>query len=211
MKRDAATRARLLHAGEQLFADRGFKKVTVREICREARANVAAINYHFGDKLGLYREVLQNAIEAMRSTNEAAREAADGRSPEEGLRESIHVIVTRVLSARRGTIHRLLQREVSDPTPALDTLVEQGIRPRIDLLAGLVSKLIGAPPTDLRVLRCVASIQTQMTAYFPHPISSRLGFSPAPASAAGVKTIADHIVEFSLDGVRGLATRSRRG
>jgi len=210
MKRDDATRARLLHAGEQLFADRGFKKVTVREICREARANVAAINYHFGDKLGLYREVLQNAIEAMRSTNEAAREAADGRSPEEGLRESIHVIVTRVLSARRGTIHRLLQREVSDPTPALDTLVEQGIRPRIDLLAGLVSRLIDAPPSDLRVLRCVASIQTQMTAYFPHPISSRLGFSPAPASAAGVKTIADHIVDFSLDGVRGLATRSRR-
>ena len=53
MKRDAATRARLLAAAGRLFADRGFKKVTVREICRAARANVAAINYHFGDKLGL--------------------------------------------------------------------------------------------------------------------------------------------------------------
>ena len=62
MKRDAATRARLLAAAERLFADRGFKKVTVREICRAARANVAAINYHFGDKLGLYREVLQLSL-----------------------------------------------------------------------------------------------------------------------------------------------------
>jgi TetR/AcrR family transcriptional regulator, regulator of cefoperazone and chloramphenicol sensitivity len=210
MKRDAATRARLLQAGERLFADRGFKKVTVREICRAARANVAAINYHFGDKLGLYREVLQVAIEAMRTTNEAARQAADGRSPEDGLRQSIHVIVTRVLSARRGTIHRLLQREVTDPTPALDALVEQGLRPRIDLLAGLVGNVIGAPPTDPRVLRCVASIQTQMTAYLPHPIAARLGFSPAPASAAGVKPIADHIADFSMGGVRAETNRSRR-
>ena len=45
---DQETRQRLLISAERLFADRGFKKVTVREICRAARANVAAINYHFG-------------------------------------------------------------------------------------------------------------------------------------------------------------------
>ncbi|MBI3492350.1 MAG: helix-turn-helix transcriptional regulator, partial [Acidobacteria bacterium] len=67
--RDSETRDRLLRAAERLFADRGFKKVTVRDICRVARANVAAVNYHFGDKLGLYREVLQSATDAMRATN----------------------------------------------------------------------------------------------------------------------------------------------
>ena len=72
---DHETRQRLLTVAERLFADRGFKKVTVREICRAARANVAAVNYHFGDKLGLYREVLQAAIDGMRGTNDAAREA----------------------------------------------------------------------------------------------------------------------------------------
>ena len=50
---DRETRDRLLKASTRLFADRGFKHVTVREICRAARANVAAVNYHFGDKLGL--------------------------------------------------------------------------------------------------------------------------------------------------------------
>ena len=56
MTPDPRTRARLLKAAEQLFAERGFRKVTVREICHAAKANVAAVNYHFGDKLGLYRE-----------------------------------------------------------------------------------------------------------------------------------------------------------
>ena len=40
---DDATRDRLLKAGERLFADRGFRKVTVREICRTAHANVAGV------------------------------------------------------------------------------------------------------------------------------------------------------------------------
>ena len=52
--RDRETRERVLRSAAQLFADRGFKKVTVREICRAARANVAAVNYHFGDKGGLF-------------------------------------------------------------------------------------------------------------------------------------------------------------
>ena len=61
---DRETRERLLQVAKQLFADRGFRNVTVREICRDAHANVAAVNYHFGDKLGLYRAVLQSAIDA---------------------------------------------------------------------------------------------------------------------------------------------------
>ena len=53
MNADRETRDRLLKSAERLFADRGFRNVTVREICRAAHANVAAVNYHFSDKLGL--------------------------------------------------------------------------------------------------------------------------------------------------------------
>ena len=212
MKRDAATRARLLAAAERLFADRGFKKATVREICRAARANVAAINYHFGDKLGLYRDVLQSAIDRMRATTDAVREAGEGRAPEERLRRSIETFVTRILSSDSDTVHKLIHREINDPTPALDALVEQGLRPRIDFMAQLVAELLGAPVTDRRVLRCVASIQTQLTAYFPNPITTRLGFSVVPRTPEDIRSIARHIAEFSLGGVRATAagTKSAR-
>ena len=201
--RDTETRDRLLKAAERLFADRGFKKVTVRDICRAARANVAAVNYHFGDKLGLYREVMQSAIDGMRGTNDAAREAGAGQPPEEQLRRYISIFVDRVLTPGNDAIHRLINREMNDPTPALDALVEQGVRPRVEYLSGLISANIGCDPTDQRVLRCVASVQAQTLAYMPNPIATRLGLANKP-TAANLRDIADHIAEFSLAGVHAV-------
>jgi AcrR family transcriptional regulator len=203
MTRDTETRHRLLRAAERLFADRGFKKVTVRDICRAARANVAAVNYHFGDKLGLYREVMQSAIDAMRGTNDAAREAGAGRSAEEQLRRYIAIFVHRVLTPGNDTVHKLINREMNDPTPALDTLVEQGVRPRVEYLSKLIAEIIGCAPTEQRVLRCVASVQAQTLAYMPNPISTRLGLANRP-TAANLADIADHIAEFSLAGVHAV-------
>jgi AcrR family transcriptional regulator len=44
---------RLLDAAEQLFADKGFDVVSVRDVTQLAKANVAAVNYHFGSRDGL--------------------------------------------------------------------------------------------------------------------------------------------------------------
>src|SRR5438094_10078025 len=116
--RDRATRERLIAAAARLFGERGFKNVTVREICRAARANVAAVNYHFGDKLGLYREVLQAAIASMQSTTAAARRAGKGGTAEEQLRAYIRVYIQQVVGpGREPWISQLLARELADPTP----------------------------------------------------------------------------------------------
>ena len=54
------------------------------------------MNYHFGDKLGLYREVVRTAIDAMRGTSAAAMEAGSGGSAEEKLRMYVRVFLERV-------------------------------------------------------------------------------------------------------------------
>jgi AcrR family transcriptional regulator len=207
VRADALTRARLLATAERLFAERGFKAVTVREICSAARANVAAVNYHFGDKLGLYREVLRAATVAMRETNEAARTAGKGKPAEEQLRRYVHVFLERVLQKGSQSIHRLITREMNEPTAALDTLIEEGVRPRVEYLSGIISRILACEAGDPRVLRCVASLQSQVVAYFPNPISARLGFhfEPTPAHIAEV---AEHIAAFSIGGVRAVARRS---
>jgi AcrR family transcriptional regulator len=200
---DPRTRARLLKAAEELFGERGFKKVTVREICRAAKANVASVNYYFGDKLGLYREVLQSAIDGMRATNDHARAEGKGRPPEEQLRRYLRIFLARVLSPGSEGIHRLITREVNDPTPAFDALVEQGLRPRIEYLSGLVAEIMKCDKKDPRVLRCVGSIQSQAFTYQKNPVATRLGFVIKPTPEF-IEQTADHIATFSIAGVRAI-------
>ena len=78
--RGKATQRRLLQAAEQLFAKRGFAGVTMRDIARVAKANVAAAHYHFGSKEGLVMEMLRQRIapineERLRMLDEAKNEA----------------------------------------------------------------------------------------------------------------------------------------
>jgi AcrR family transcriptional regulator len=204
---DRETRDRLLQASEQLFASRGFKDVTVRDIARAARANVAAVNYHFGDKQGLYREVLQVAIDAIRETNEAGRRAADGHPPAEQLRRYLSVFLRRVLNPEYETVHRLIQREIDHPTPAMDALVEQAARPRLEFLGAVVAELMECDPADPRVLRCVGSILAQTIIWVrKNPIAERLGFvfKPTPDN---IDIAARHITDFSVAGIRAIAAQ----
>ena len=209
MKDDRETRARVLAAASRLFADQGFRKVTIREICRAARANVAAVNYHFGDKLGLYREVLQQAIDGMVRTNESAKAAGEGRSPEEKLRLFIVFFLGQISRPEFATMHRLVQREVQDPTPVLDTLVERGIRPRLEYLAGVVAAMIDGAPDDPAVLQCVGSINAQAIIYMPNPIAKRLGYE-FKATPEEIESAAQHIAAFSIAGVRAMKRRRSR-
>src|SRR4030095_12766974 len=188
---------------ERLFAERGFRKVTIREVCRAAHANVAAVNYHFGDKLGLYREVLQSAIDAMRSTTDAARRAGPGPPAEEQLRRWIAIFTHRLLGSGHDAVHKLIHHEMHDPTPAFDALVEQGVRPRVEYLSALVAEILRCPLSDPRVLRCVASVHAQSLAYVPNPIATRLGFTFV-ATSARLDEVAEHIAEFSLGGIHAV-------
>jgi AcrR family transcriptional regulator len=56
------SKRKLLDAAEQLFADRGFDAVSVRDITQLAKANVAAVNYHFGSREGLISLVVMRYI-----------------------------------------------------------------------------------------------------------------------------------------------------
>jgi hypothetical protein len=146
---------------------------------------------------------MQVAIDGMRGTNDAARAAGEGHPPEEQLRRYIAIFVHRLLTPGNDTIHKLVNREMHDPTPALDALVELGVRPRVEYLSGLIAAIIGTGPGDQRVLRCVASVQSQTLAYMPNPIATRLGLANKP-TPANLDQIADHIAEFSLAGVHAV-------
>lgn len=56
------TKTKILNSAEELFADRGFENVSIREIITKASVNIAAINYHFGNKEELIFAVVKRRI-----------------------------------------------------------------------------------------------------------------------------------------------------
>lgn len=208
---DVATRERLVSAASRLFAEHGFKNVSVREICSEAGANVAAVNYHFEDKLGLYREVVGRAIAAIRDISEATIFAPEGAPPEERLRHYVRAYVPRLAgrdprvdAARVAWIHKLMRHETSEPTPLAPWIAEQALAPRINYLSRLVAEMLGCEPADPRVSRCVIGIQAQCLFYAPDKFRET-AFAGWPPTTAELAAAAEHIVEFSLAGIRRIA------
>lgn len=63
MKKDENSKQKILSAATKLFAHKGFDAVSVREICKEANANLCLISYHFGGKQELYNAIIDDLIE----------------------------------------------------------------------------------------------------------------------------------------------------
>jgi AcrR family transcriptional regulator len=202
---DQRTRRRIVEAATTLFAGRGFKDVTIRAICREARANVAAVNYHFGDKRGLYTEVIQSAAGVMLEATDAARRAGEGQPPAGQLAAYIRVHAESVFAASAkpramSALHQLIHRELHDPTPGMPAIIERIFRPRFDYLRGVVAALLDAPPDDARVVRSALGIHSLVVSFKPNVIFDRLrGKVPG---AFDLESVIEHVTAFSLAGLR---------
>jgi AcrR family transcriptional regulator len=61
----------IIAVAEKLFGQRGVDATSVRDICSEADVNVAMINYYFGSKDGLFREMVEQRASFMRGKLEA--------------------------------------------------------------------------------------------------------------------------------------------
>src|SRR5688572_28296399 len=128
------TRERILDAAGAVFAAKGFRDATVREIVARAKVNLAAVNYHFRDKAALYAEVLEREMRAAHAKHPL--EDVDG-PPERRLRAFIDGFLRRVTD-RGSRVGRLMTREMIEPTAALDRLAERVIGPIYERLVALV-------------------------------------------------------------------------
>src|SRR5580704_5319510 len=118
------TRAKLLEAAGHVFAEHGFHAATVREICSRAGANVAAVNYYFGDKSELYEEVLRGALCTIHDSE--LRQALSRVEPEEALRRAIRHLLQRLCDPSRPNWAMLLMtHEMAKPTPALARVINE--------------------------------------------------------------------------------------
>jgi len=205
------TRRHLLEAAGEVFAEVGFRDATVREICRRADANIAAINYHFGDKENLYLEVLRYAHGKALAKYPPMMDLADDAPPEKKLRAFIHSMLQRIFDKGPTSWHgKLMSREMIEPTKALDSLVEERMRPMVAQLWKIVSEILDCPVNDECVRLCSLSVISQCV-FYNHcsPVVSRLFPNKLPQDAASIGHLAEHITKFSLAAMKHFSAAKR--
>lgn len=140
------TPSRLVHAAGEVFAEKGFEAASIREICARAGANLAAVNYHFRDKQGLYAEVIKSA--ACTPAGEQELSWPPGTKPERKLRDLIAARLAAMLSSNLPSwADQIMVRAMAEPTQTTLEYVVQSVRPKYDQLFAVVAELL--PPRTL--------------------------------------------------------------
>lgn len=159
------TRTRLLEAAGPVFAAHGFDGATVREICASAGVNIASVGYYFGDKLGLYRQVIQGVRDA-RERQFPAPEDDAANDPRETLLKIVHTLLSRMLAADSSSWEtQLMMREMQRPTPVFDGIVREFFRPMFERLVRTIGQMIGDPAPQHTLEQLALSVVGQCLYY----------------------------------------------
>ena len=205
------TRRQILEAAGEVFAEVGFGHATVREICRRAGANIAAVNYHFGGKETLYAEVLRDSQQAAFEKYPPLLGVTAGAPAEKKLRAFVRSFLLRLFDNGPITrFGRIMSREMVEPTGAIGLLLKERLRPMANLLRGIMAELLGRPSDDEQVRLCAFSVVSQCVFYHHcRTMISRLA-PEQRLDASVVDHLAGHITDFSLAALKHLPDAKTR-
>ena len=200
---DQSTRDRLLQTAGRMFAEKGFRGTTVRDICRRARANLAAVNYHFGGKRKLYAEVLASTFARIIEKYPPDVGQAEARTPEERLYAFVRAFLLRMLDPEQPAWHRrLIAREMAEPSPEMHRVHAAVMKRPQRILRGILVELLGPRTTPGDVDLNMASIAGQCLFYHRRHAVSRV-LRRVRLTPESVDRLAHHITDFSLNGLKG--------
>jgi len=207
------TRQRLLVAAAEVFAEKGFWEATHAEICEKAKANTAAVNYHFGSKENLYVEAWKHAFERSVQTHPPdGGVPADAPAPER-LHGRILAFMRRIGDPANCEVE-IVHKEMANPTGLLAEVIVRAMEPMRRDLQSLVKELLGDCVGEPTASFCEMSLMGQCFGPMLHLRRARklAGFPrpPGPPFEFNVEQLADHVTEFTLAGIRGIRERARR-
>lgn len=199
---------RLLEAAGQVFAEKGFKSATVREIVASAGLkNIAAVNYYFGDKLRLYDASLRYAFRCRADQLPMPRWSPD-TPPDAKLREFVRELILHMLTGQQPWQMRLLMQELSNPSEVGRGLVRDFIRPVYEVLWAILREWLGPEVPEEQVHLIGFSIVGQIFYQRVAGPVINLVVGAEEHQHYHAERLAEHITQFSLNAVRGFSDAS---
>lgn len=213
-RRDAerpGTRAALLEAAGQVFAEQGFDRATGRDICQRAGTNAAAINYYFGGTEGLYAAVIEEAHGRLITLEKLTAAVAD--KPD--ARAKLETIIGLAVDLLTGPIShswvlRVLARELLAPSSVIDQLIEQQGIPKLRILKGIVGELMGLPDDHPAVARgCLTLVAPCSVLLVADRRMLRRAFPQLYLGRDHAAALARHLIDYALAGLATIGREAR--
>lgn len=196
------TGKRLLAAAADVFARKDYRSATAAEISELAGANIAAINYHFGDKETLYAEAWRYAFSEAITAHPPDGGVPADRPADERLRGEIAALLRRIGDENNKEFW-IAQKELANPTGLLLEVMRDEIDPLRQRMEGVIREFLGPNVDESQVQLSVISIMSMCTA--PIPLrrwqKNQGEKSEFPRVLGDLDALIDHIVQFSLGGL----------
>ena len=141
------TRARLIRAGERLFAEHGIEVVSLREVTRAAgQRNATALQYHFKNRRGLVRAILARhnlVVEAERHRMLDELEARSGVSAREWVQALVMPAAAKLADRDGGRDYlRMMAELMNRPDPKFDRRSLEDTRSSVNRWRKLMAPLM---------------------------------------------------------------------
>ena len=210
--KEKLTRERIIEAAGRLFAEKGFKETTIRDICERADANVAAVNYHFRDKENLYEEIFRYIFDEITRKFPIDENLGGAKSNEERLYAFVSTLLKRMHDPEKPAWHGILfSRERMNPRIKVHSFFKNEVMKNRKILFSVIGDLLGpgAPPDQVKL--CTESVISQVT--FQGLIREEHAppfFREEPLTAEMIEVVARHITEFSLGGIKHIRKSDTR-
>jgi AcrR family transcriptional regulator len=207
----AKTYKNLLAAASEVFAEKGYRDATIAEISKRAGANVAAVNYHFGDKETLYREAWRHSFLESIKVHPPEGGVSDTATLEERLQGRVTALLHRIADEKNRDFF-IVHKELVNPTGLLEEVMQKELRPLHEKTETLVRELLGPRASDMEVRFCVISIISQCI----NPMVARKGqkgkreVKDGPPGVDNIEAYSNHVVKFSLAGIRAIRDDTKK-
>lgn len=203
-----ATRARILEAAGELFATTGYAETSNKAIAARAQVDLASINYHFGNRSGLYQAVLAASHSRLLDIAALRQLVGSELPPAAKLRMLIEQLVERATQEPQAWQLRVLAREVLAPTSHLQILFQDEALPKVVLLKRLLGEITHIPAEDPALARCLLNVLAPC-------LMLLVGGRNLPGPLQEVfqmpsRTIASHLYHFAMGGL-GAISREYEG
>jgi TetR/AcrR family transcriptional regulator len=203
---DASVRGALLESARGLFLARGFGSVTIRQIAAAAGSSPAAIHYHFGDKLGLYRAMLEGAFAPVA---EAMQRLADPARVEQVDVTEVVRLYTRMLAGNPWVPQLIVQEVLAEGGRFRDQFIEHFAGRLAPVFVGILKRAQARGEIRADVDPRLAALSAMSMTVFPFlalPVTSRvLGLT---LDGEFLDVLTRHTMRVLLGGVgaQGIAT-----